>query len=51
MSQPHMLCPNCLHALGAKRILEDILLVCRKCNCWWEFDDEQDRWYKYFDFE
>jgi hypothetical protein len=47
--QPHMLCPHCLHALGAERFREDIILACKKCGCYWQYDENANRWYKYFD--
>jgi len=49
MSQPFMLCPHCLHALGADRVLDDTRLLCNRCGIYWQFDDANERWYKYFD--
>ena len=48
MSQPHMLCPHCLHGLGAERTMDDLILKCVRCGCFWEYDSVENRWYKAF---
>jgi ribosomal protein S27AE len=49
MSQPHMLCPHCLHSLGAqRRMTNDVILKCVRCGCFWEYDLVEDRWFKSF---
>lgn len=49
MSQPFMLCPHCLHALGAETMMDETRLECKRCGIYWSYDNEANRWYKYFD--